>query len=154
MANKKVRVAIIGAGNCASSFVQGLYYYKNAKPEDRIPGVMHVDLGGYHISDIEIVAAFDVVDTKVGLDLSEALFAFPNNTYKFCDIPKMGVKVHRGMTHDGLGTYLSQILKSPRPYGRHRRHSPKRSPMYSSITCPLVRRWPPNGIWSRHSKPG
>lgn len=111
MANKKVRVAIIGAGNCASSFVQGLYYYKNAKPEDRIPGVMHVDLGGYHISDIEIVAAFDVVDTKVGLDLSEALFAFPNNTYKFCDIPKMGVKVHRGMTHDGLGTYLSQILK-------------------------------------------
>jgi myo-inositol-1-phosphate synthase len=111
VANKKVRVAIVGVGNCASSFVQGLYYYKDAKPEDRIPGVMHVDLGGYHVRDIEVVAAFDVVDTKVGLDLSEAVFAFPNNTYKFCEVPKTGVKVHRGMTHDGLGTYLSQILK-------------------------------------------
>ncbi len=114
--NKKVRVAIIGAGNCASSLVQGLYYYQNAKNEDRVPGLMHVTLGGYHISDIEIVAAFDVVEGKVGKDLSEALFAYPNNTYKFCDIPFMNVPVHRGMTHDGLGKYLSQIVtKAPGP---------------------------------------
>ena len=109
--DKKVRVAIIGAGNCASSFVQGLQFYKNAKEDDRVPGLMHVNLGGYHISDIEISAAFDVVDTKVGKDLSEALFSYPNNTFKFCDIPNLGVKVERGMTHDGLGKYLSQILK-------------------------------------------
>ena len=108
---QKIRVAIIGAGNCASSLVQGLYYYKNAKDDDFVPGLMHVNLGGYHISDIEIVAAFDVVEGKVGKDLSEALFAYPNNTYKFCDIPHMNVPVHRGMTHDGLGKYLSQILK-------------------------------------------
>jgi myo-inositol-1-phosphate synthase len=114
--DKKVRVAIIGAGNCASSFVQGLQYYKDAKEEDRVPGLMHVRLGGYHISDIEIAAAFDVVDTKVGKDLSDALFSFPNNTFKFCDIPHLGVKVERGMTHDGLGKYLSQILtKAPGP---------------------------------------
>ncbi len=113
---KKVRVAIIGAGNCASSLVQGLYYYQNAKNEDRVPGLMHVTLGGYHISDIEIVAAFDVVEGKVGKDLSEALFAYPNNTYKFCDIPHMNVPVYRGMTHDGLGKYLSQIVtKAPGP---------------------------------------
>lgn len=114
--NKKVRVAIIGAGNCASSLVQGLYYYQNAKDEDRVPGLMHVTLGGYHISDIEIVAAFDVAEGKVGKDLSEALFSYPNNTYKFCDIPHMNVPVHRGMTHDGLGKYLSQIVtKAPGP---------------------------------------
>ena len=109
--DKKVRVAIIGAGNCASSFVQGLQFYKNTKDEDRVPGLMHTNLGGYHISDIEISAAFDVVDTKVGKDLSEALFSYPNNTFKFTDIPNLGVKVERGMTHDGLGKYLSQILK-------------------------------------------
>ena len=109
--DKKVRVAIIGAGNCASSLVQGVQFYKNAKDDDRVPGLMHVNLGGYHISDIEFSAAFDVVDTKVGKDLSEALFSYPNNTFKFCDIPNLGVKVERGMTHDGLGKYLSQILK-------------------------------------------
>jgi len=114
--SKKIRVAIIGAGNCASSLVQGIQFYKNAKDDDRVPGVMHVNLGGYHIRDIEISAAFDVVDTKVGKDLSEALFSFPNNTYKFCDIPKMNVPVSRGMTHDGLGKYLSTILtKAPGP---------------------------------------
>ena len=114
--NKKVRVAIIGAGNCASSLVQGLYYYKNADDDTQVPGLMHVNLGGYHISDIEVVAAFDVVEGKVGKDLSEALFAYPNNTYKFCDIPFMNVPVHRGMTHDGLGKYLSQIVtKAPGP---------------------------------------
>ena len=109
--DKKVRVAIIGAGNCASSFVQGLQFYKNTKEDERIPGLMHVNLGGYHVNDIEISAAFDVVDTKVGKDLSEALFSYPNNTFKFCNIPNLGVKVERGMTHDGLGKYLSQILK-------------------------------------------
>ena len=109
--NKKVRVAIIGVGNCASSLVQGVYYYRNAADTDRIPGLMHVNLGGYHISDIEFTAAFDVVDTKVGKDLSEAIFAYPNNTFKFTDVPFLNVPVYRGMTHDGLGKYLSQILK-------------------------------------------
>ena len=108
---KKVRVAIIGVGNCASSLVQGVQFYKNAKDTDRIPGLMHVNLGGYHIRDIEFTAAFDVVDTKVGKDLSEAIFAYPNNTFKFCDVPNLNVPVARGMTHDGLGKYLSQILK-------------------------------------------
>ena len=109
--DKKVRVAIIGAGNCASSFIQGVQKYKDTPDTERVPGLMHVNLGGYHINDIEFSAAFDVVDTKVGKDLSEAIFAYPNNTYKFIDVPKMGVKVERGMTHDGLGKYLSQILK-------------------------------------------
>ncbi|MCL4310429.1 MAG: inositol-3-phosphate synthase [Actinomycetota bacterium] len=106
-----VRVAIIGAGNCASSFVQGVQYYKNAKAADRVPGLMHVNLGGYHIKDIKFVAAFDVVEGKVGKDLSEAIFAHPNNTVKFCDVPETGVKVSRGMTHDGIGKYLSQVVK-------------------------------------------
>ena len=108
---KKVRVAIIGVGNCASSLVQGIQYYKNAKDTDTVPGLMHVNLGGYHISDIEFSAAFDVVDTKVGKDLSEAIFAYPNNTIKFSDVPPLGIPVARGMTHDGLGKYLSQIVK-------------------------------------------
>jgi myo-inositol-1-phosphate synthase len=109
--SKKVRVAVIGVGNCASSLVQGVEFYKNAKENERLPGVMHVSLGGYHIHDIEFSAAFDVVDTKVGLDLGEAIYAYPNNTYKFCQVPKLGVPVSRGMTHDGLGKYLSKILK-------------------------------------------
>jgi myo-inositol-1-phosphate synthase len=114
--DKKVRVAIIGVGNCASALVQGVEFYKNAKNDERVPGLMHVDLGGYHISDIEFSAAFDVVDTKVGKDLSEAIYAFPNNTYHFADVPKLGIPVHRGMTHDGLGKYLSQIVnKAPGP---------------------------------------
>jgi myo-inositol-1-phosphate synthase len=108
---KKVRVAIIGVGNCASSFVQGVEFYKNAKDDERIPGLMHVNLGGYHIHDIEFTAAFDVVEGKVGKDLAEAIYAYPNNTYKFCDVPKTGVTVDRGMTHDGIGKYLSEILK-------------------------------------------
>lgn len=114
--NKKVRVAIIGVGNCASSFVQGVQFYRNAKENERVPGLMHVNLGGYHINDIEFTAAVDVVDTKVGKDLSEAIFAYPNNTFKFSDVPNLNVPVHRGMTHDGLGKYLSQILtKAPGP---------------------------------------
>lgn len=109
--DKKVRVAIIGVGNCASALVQGVQYYRDAKDDDQVPGLMHVNLGGYHIRDIEFTAAFDVVDTKVGLDLSEAIFAYPNNTFKFTDVPKLNVPVARGMTHDGLGKYLSQIVK-------------------------------------------
>jgi len=113
---KKVRVAIIGVGNCASSLVQGVEFYKYAKETDTVPGLMHVNLGGYHIHDIEFSAAFDVVDTKVGLDLSEAIAAFPNNTIKFSVVPNLGIKVERGMTHDGLGKYLStKVKKAPGP---------------------------------------
>ena len=114
--SKKVRVAIIGIGNCASALVQGVQYYRNAKKTDRVPGIMHVDLGGYHIRDIEFTAAFDVVKSKVGLDLSEAIHAHPNNTVRFCDVPNMGVPVSRGMTHDGIGKYLAQVVeKAPGP---------------------------------------
>ena len=109
--SKKVRVAIIGVGNCASSLVQGVEFYRNTKETDRVPGLMHVSLGGYHIRDIEFSAAFDVVDTKVGRDLSDAIFAHPNNTYKFAEVPKLGVPVERGMTHDGIGKYLSTMVK-------------------------------------------
>jgi myo-inositol-1-phosphate synthase len=112
----KVRVAIIGVGNCASSFVQGVEYYKKAKEKDFVPGLMHVNLGGYHISDIEFSAAFDIDKNKVGKDLAEAIFTYPNNTYKFTSVPRIGVPVHRGMTHDGLGEYLSKIIqKAPGP---------------------------------------
>ncbi len=112
----KIRVAIIGVGNCASSLVQGIEYYKTAKEGDFIPGIMHVNLGGYHIKDIEFVAAFDIDKNKVGKDLSEAIFTWPNNTVKFAEVPYKNVKVHRGMTHDGLGRYLSQIIqKAPGP---------------------------------------
>ncbi len=110
-AKDKVRVAIIGAGNCANSLLQGVEYYKNANPEDSVPGLMHVDLGGYHISDIEFVAAFDVVKGKVGVDLADAIWAHPNDTIKFSDVPKTGITVSRGMTHDGLGKYISQIVE-------------------------------------------
>jgi myo-inositol-1-phosphate synthase len=108
---KKVRVAIIGVGNCASSLVQGVHFYRDAAESDTIPGLMHVNLGGYHIREIEFSAAFDIVEGKVGKDLSEAIFAYPNNTFKFTDVPHMDVPIQRGMTHDGLGKYLSQILK-------------------------------------------
>src|SRR6266849_6270371 len=113
-AGRKIRVAIIGVGNCASSLVQGVHYYRNAKPGDDIPGIMHVDLGGYHLSDLEFVAAFDVDKNKVGKDLADAIYAKPNNTYRFADVPKTGVKVSRGMTHDGIGKYLSKVItKAP-----------------------------------------
>src|SRR4051812_37743198 len=113
--NGKVRVAIVGVGNCASSFVQGVQYYQNAKAGETVPGLMHVDLGGYHISDIEFSAAFDIDADKVGKDLSQAIFSGQNNTLKFVDeVPQLGVPVQRGMTHDGLGKYLSQkITKAP-----------------------------------------
>jgi myo-inositol-1-phosphate synthase len=113
----KVRVAIIGVGNCASSFVQGVHYYADADPEESVPGLMHVDLGGYHVRDIEFSAAFDIDAAKVGKDLGRAIFSGQNNTIKFCkDVPKLGVEVHRGMTHDGLGKYLKEkIKKAPGP---------------------------------------
>ena len=106
----KVRVAIAGVGNCASSLIQGVRYYRDAKAEDRIPGLMHVDLGGYHVRDVEFVAAFDVDDDKVGKDLSQAIFAGQNNTYKFSDVPELGMTVQRGPTLDGLGKYLRQVI--------------------------------------------
>lgn len=113
---KKVRVAIIGVGNCASSLVQGVQYYRDAPDDAEIPGLMHATVGGYHVRDIEFSAAFDVVKTKVGLDLSQAIGAFPNNTIKFADVPHLGVNVDRGMTHDGLGKYVSQVVeKAPGP---------------------------------------
>jgi len=111
----KVRVAIIGVGNCASAFVQGVEYYKNADPKEPVPGLMHVDLGGYHVNDIEFTCAFDINKKKVGKDLGQAIWADPNNTMKFAKVPsKLGVPVYRGMTHDGLGKYLKQkIEKAP-----------------------------------------
>ena len=108
---RPIRVAIIGVGNCASSLVQGVHYYRNAKAGDKIPGLMHVELGGYGIRDVEFVAAFDVDRNKVGKDLADAIYAAPNNTYRFADVPKTGVKVSRGMTHDGIGKYLTNIVK-------------------------------------------
>ena len=114
--DRKIRVAIVGVGNCASSLVQGRYYYEKTKDTDHVPGLMHVNLGGYRIRDIEFVAAFDIDKTKVGKDLSEAVFAGQNNTFKFSDVPHTGVTVDRGMTHDGLGKYLSEVIeKAPGP---------------------------------------
>jgi myo-inositol-1-phosphate synthase len=110
----KVRVAIIGVGNCASSFVQGVHFYRNAREDAFIPGLMHVNLGGYHIRDVEFSAAIDIDKNKVGKDLSEAIYSKPNNTYAFCNVPRLGVRVARGMTHDGLGHYLSKVItKAP-----------------------------------------
>src|ERR1700736_1197667 len=111
---RKVRVAVLGVGNCASSLIQGVQYYRDSKPGAEIPGIMHVELGGYHIRDIEFSAAFDVDKDKVGKDLADAIFAGHNNTVKFSEVPHLGVKVERGMTHDGLGKYLSEIItKAP-----------------------------------------
>lgn len=107
----KIRVAIIGVGNCASSLVQGVHYYRNAKEGDEIPGIMHTNLGGYHISDIEFSLGIDIDRRKVGKDLAQAIYTYPNNTQKFSKVPKSGVKVVRGMTHDGLGKYLSEIIQ-------------------------------------------
>src|SRR5438093_3797927 len=107
----KVRVAIIGVGNCANSLVQGVEYYKDASPDEFVPGLMHVDLGGYHVRDVEFTAAFDVVTTKVGKDLADAIWAHPNDTIKYADVPKTGITVSRGMTHDGIGKYLSEVVE-------------------------------------------
>lgn len=106
-----IRVAIAGVGNCASSLVQGVTYYHDADDNDRIPGLMHANFGGYRVRDIEFVAAFDVDAAKVGLDLSQAIDASQNNTIKFCDVPELGVTVQRGPTHDGLGEYYRQMIE-------------------------------------------
>src|SRR5918994_794126 len=112
--NGKVRVAVIGVGNCANALLQGVEYYRDADPEQFVPGLMHVDLGGYHVGDIEFTAAFDVTTTKVGKDLADAIWAHPNDTIKFADVPQTGIKVSRGMTHDGIGKFLSEIVdKAP-----------------------------------------
>jgi myo-inositol-1-phosphate synthase len=112
--DKRVRVALVGVGNCANSLLQGVEYYKDAPDDQFVPGLMHVNLGGYHVRDIEFTAAFDVTTDKVGKDLSEAIWAHPNDTIKFADVRKTGVKVERGMTHDGLGKYVSQVVtKAP-----------------------------------------
>ncbi len=116
MSQQKIRVAIIGVGNCASALVQGVHFYRNAPEDAFIPGLMHARLGPYHVSDIEFTAAFDIDREKVGKDLAEAIFSGPNNTYRFAEVPKTGVTVARGMTHDGLGKYLSQVItKAPGP---------------------------------------
>jgi myo-inositol-1-phosphate synthase len=107
----KVRVALIGVGNCANSLVQGVHFYKDADPDEFVPGLMHVDLGGYHVRDIEFTAAFDVTTDKVGKDLADAIWAHPNDTYRFADVPKTGIKVSRGMTHDGIGKYVSEVVE-------------------------------------------
>jgi myo-inositol-1-phosphate synthase len=109
--SKKVRVAIAGVGNCASSLVQGVTYYKDADPDERVPGLMHVVLGGYHVGDVEFVAAFDVDATKVGLDLSKAIDAGPNNTIQFAEVPELGVTVQRGPTLDGFGEFYQQVAE-------------------------------------------
>ncbi|HEV7367521.1 inositol-3-phosphate synthase [Arenibaculum sp.] len=116
MSDKKIRVAIVGVGNCASSLVQGLHYYRHADPEEQVPGLMHVDLGGYHVADVEISAAFDVSADKVGRDLADAILAQPNNTAVFAEVPATGVQVRRGPTLDGLGKYVAgQIRESEAP---------------------------------------
>src|SRR5690242_6495571 len=107
----RVRVALVGVGNCANSLLQGVEYYKDAPDDQFVPGLMHVNLGGYHVRDIEFTAAFDVTTDKVGKDLAEAIWAHPNDTIKFADVPKTGVTVSRGMTHDGLGKYISQVVE-------------------------------------------
>jgi myo-inositol-1-phosphate synthase len=116
MPDRKVRVAIIGVGNCASSLIQGVEYYKDTPDDATVPGLMHVNLGGYHIRDIEFTLGIDINATKVGKDLSEAIFAEPNNTYKFSDVPNLSAPVVRGMTHDGLGRYVQGLItKAPGP---------------------------------------
>jgi myo-inositol-1-phosphate synthase len=109
-----VRVAIVGVGNCASALVQGVHYYKGVADDGFVPGLMRPRLGGYHVGDIEFSAAFDIDARKVGLDLSEAIWSEPNNTVRFGEVPNLGIPVQRGMTHDGLGLYLSQVItKAP-----------------------------------------
>jgi myo-inositol-1-phosphate synthase len=106
-----IKLAIAGVGNCASSLVQGVHYYRHADPDETVPGLMHVTLGGYHVSDIEFVTAFDVDAEKVGLDLGKGVFAGQNNTLRFCDVPTLGVTIERGPTLDGLGQYYRQTVE-------------------------------------------
>src|SRR5882724_1907091 len=108
--DQSVRVAIVGVGNCAASLVQGVHYYRDAKPDHRVPGLMHVQFGDYHVRDLRFVAAFDVDAKKVGQDLAEAIVASENNTIKICDVPPLGVTVQRGPTLDGLGEYYRELV--------------------------------------------
>ena len=111
-----IKVAIIGVGNCASSFIQGIHKYVELREDEDVPGLMHTKIGDYRIEDIQVVAAFDVDENKVGKDLSEAIFTQPNNTLKFSDVPRTGVSVERGMTHDSIGKYVAPLVKkSPHP---------------------------------------
>src|SRR2546430_9822876 len=112
--DERVRVALVGVGNCANSLLQGVEYYKDAPDDQFVRGLMHVTLGGSHVHDIEFPAAFDVTTDKVGKDLSEAIWAHPNDPIKFAEVPKTGIEVSRGMTHDGLGKYISEVVtKAP-----------------------------------------
>ena len=111
MTRRTVRIGIVGVGNCASSLVQGLTYYRGADGNEPVPGLMHVNLGGYHVSDVKIAAAFDVASTKVGRDVAEAIFAEPNNTVRFADVEPLGVVVQRGATHDGIGKYVAETIE-------------------------------------------
>ena len=153
MPSKKVRVAIIGVGNCASSLVQGVQFYKDAADDTAVPGIMHTRLGGYHIRDIEFTLGIDVNATKVGKDLCEAIVAEPNNTYKFAEVPYLNVPVVRGMTHDGLGKYLSGTIKK-KPVPQQILSNFSRTPrlMLLSTFYPLDLRWQPNGMWNNVSK--
>ena len=111
MSKDKIRVAIVGVGNCSSALVQGLEFYKDADPSEKVPGLMHVELGGYHVRDVEVVAAFDVDGKKVGNDVAEAIFTEPNNTIRFAeDVPPLGVTVRRGRTLDGLGAFYREVI--------------------------------------------
>ena len=140
-------------GNCASSFVQGVEYYKDADPNESVPGLMHVDLGGYHVSDIEFSAAFDIDADKVGKDLSEAIWP-ARTTRSSSPTPNLGVKVHRGMTHDGLGKYLKEkITKAPGETDDIVASSRRRRPTWSSPTCRSAPSRPPSGTSSRSSRP-
>src|SRR5213596_1716582 len=151
---RKVRVAIVGVGNCASSLVQGVEYYRDAKPGASIPGLMHVDLGSYNIRDIEFAAAFDIDKDKVGKDLADAIFSGHNNTVKFADVPELGIKVERGMTHDGLGKYLKQkIKKAPGETPTSSASSRRPRPTSSSATSRSAPSRPPSGTSSRPSRP-
>ena len=151
--NGKVRVAIVGVGNCANALLQGVEYYRNADPDADVPGLMHVDLGGYHISDIEFTAAFDIDSEKVGKDLSEAIWSGQNNTIKFSDVPNLGVNVYRGMTHDGLGKYLSQkITKAPGSTDDIVEILRRRRPTSSSPTCRSAPSRRPSGTSSKSSR--
>src|SRR6266571_8801109 len=112
----KIRIALIGVGNCASSLVQGVEFYRNATGNRAVPGIMHLDLGGYHIGDVEFVAAFDIAKGKVGRDLADAIAAPPNNTERFAAVRPTGVEVRRGPTHDGIGRYLREtVIEAPQP---------------------------------------
>ena len=147
MNERKIRVAIVGVGNCASSLVQGVEFYKNASETDFVPGLMHVNLGGYHIRDIEFSAAFDINVTKVGKDLSEAIFASPNNTYRFAPVPPLGVPVQRGMTLDGLGKYLRRrhrrVARTARRHGADSERDAHRCG--DLLSAGRVGRWRRNG---------